>query len=61
MSNKKSAKCKKINKRRLTRKNYKNKYSKKIHLRGGNFGGDCPDPNFSIYNTNLLKLFPYHF
>jgi hypothetical protein len=28
-------------------------------MKGGNFGENCPDPNFSIYNTNLLKLFPY--
>jgi hypothetical protein len=54
-SNKKS----KTNKRRITRKNYKKKYSTKNHMKGGNFGGNCPDPNFSIYNTNLLKLFPY--
>jgi len=47
------------NKRRITRKNYKKKHSKKNHMKGGNFGGNCPDPNFSIYNTNLLKLFPY--
>ena len=33
--------------------------SRKRSLRGGNFGGHCSDPNFSIYNTNLLKLFPY--
>ena len=46
-------------KRRITRKNYKRKHSKKNHMKGGNFGGNCPDPNFSIYNTNLLKLFPY--
>ena len=43
-------------KKRVTRKIYK-----KHSMRGGNFGGNCPDPNFSIYNTNLLKLFPYHF
>ena len=42
-------------KRRITRKNYKKKHS----MKGGNFGENCPDPNFSIYNTNLLKLFPY--
>ena len=47
------------NKRRITRKTYKRKHSKKNHMKGGNFGGNCPDPNFSIYNTNLLKLFPY--
>jgi hypothetical protein len=26
---------------------------------GANLGAGCPDPNFSIYNTNELKLFPY--
>ena len=26
---------------------------------GNNIGANCSDPNFSIYNTNLLKLFPY--
>ena len=26
---------------------------------GGNLGAGCPDPNFSIYNTNELSLFPY--
>lgn len=26
---------------------------------GNNIGANCYDPNFSIYNTNLLKLFPY--
>jgi hypothetical protein len=29
-------------------------------MRGGDgIGSNCSDPNFSIYNTNLLKLFPY--
>ena len=29
--------------------------------RGGGYGGNpfCNNPNFNIYNTNLLKLFPY--
>ena len=27
---------------------------------GGNIGPNCNDPNYSIYNTNLLKLFPYN-
>ena len=31
--------------------------SKKIG--GRNVGYNCEDPNFSIYNTNLLKLSPY--
>jgi hypothetical protein len=26
---------------------------------GNNIGANCSDPNFSIYNTNMLKLFPY--
>lgn len=26
---------------------------------GNNIGANCYNPNFSIYNTNLLKLFPY--
>jgi len=38
----------------------KRKYTKRRHHRGGNFGGHCPDPfNYSIYNSNMLKLFPY--
>lgn len=38
----------------------KRNYRKKHHQRGGNFGGHCPDPfNYSIYNSNMLKLFPY--
>jgi len=46
-------------KRRTSRKIYRKRHSRKHGLRGGNFGEHCPDPNFSIYNTNLLKLFPY--
>ena len=31
-----------------------------IYQMGGqNLGAGCPDPNFSIYNTNELSLFPY--
>jgi hypothetical protein len=26
---------------------------------GQNVGSNCKDPNFSIYNTNLLTLSPY--
>jgi hypothetical protein len=34
------------------------------HKRGGTrygtgIGANCYDPNQSIYNTNMLKLFPY--
>ena len=48
-------------KRRMSRKIFRKRHSRKHKhlLKGGNFGGNCPDPNFSIYNTNLLKLFPY--
>lgn len=48
---------------RKGRKGRKSKKQKKT--RGGNrigennIGANCSDPNFSIYNTNLLKLFPY--
>jgi hypothetical protein len=45
--------------KRMTKKQRKN-HSKKYKLKGGNFGGHCPDPfNYSIYNSNMLKLFPY--
>lgn len=26
---------------------------------GNGVGANSADPNFSVYNTNLLKLFPY--
>jgi hypothetical protein len=55
--------------RRLINKRYKkHKKTYKKHSRtnnktkrGGGYGGNpfCNDPNFSIFNTNLLKLFPY--
>ena len=44
------------------KKNKSNKNNRKKHsrkMKGGNFGASCSDPNFSIYNTNMLKLFPY--
>ena len=51
---------------RKTRKSKKHKkYKKHKKIKGGNriggnnIGANCSDPNFSIYNTNLLKLFPY--
>ena len=45
--------------KRMTKKHRKN-HSRKHNLEGGNFGGHCPDPfNYSIYNSNMLKLFPY--
>ena len=36
-------------------KSKKRRINKKTHRGGTN----CNDPNFSIYNTNMLKLFPY--
>ena len=48
--------------RKLTRRSHSR--SRKI-AGGGNIrygtgvGANCHDPNKSIYNTNLLKLFPY--
>ena len=42
------------------RKGKKHRKSMKKGKRGGrNLGSNCNDPNFSIYNTNMLKLFPY--
>jgi hypothetical protein len=33
---------------------------KTYKMRGGrNIGANCNDPNFSIYNTRGLSLFPY--
>ena len=36
-------------------------HSKNKTKRGGGYGGNpfCNNPNFNIFNTNLLKLFPY--
>lgn len=48
---------------RKGKKAIKSKKHKKIRggnrIGGNNIGANCSDPNFSIYNTNLLKLFPY--
>jgi len=43
-------------------KNKRKTYKKKIiggQRYGTGVGSNCYDPNFSIFNTNLLKLFPY--
>ena len=50
-----------------TKNKKKTKTNKKTRkkMKGGNqmygrgYGANCNDPNFSITNTNLLKLFPY--
>jgi len=50
-------------KQKRTKKGKKGKKHKKTRggnrIGGNNIGANCNDPNFSIYNTNLLKLFPY--
>ena len=55
-------------KRRKSRRNKNNKSNKKKTRRHKQRGGRCygngvgannSDPNYSIYNTNMLKLFPY--
>jgi hypothetical protein len=50
-----------IKKRKITlNMSRKRKFRKIKKIKGGNnIGANCSDPNFSIYNTNLLKLFPY--
>lgn len=51
--------------RRKTRKNIKVKKGKKSRRQkggmcfGNGVGANSFDPNYSIYNTNMLKLFPY--
>jgi hypothetical protein len=51
---------KKIKKRRerKTRKNRKLKFKGGMCF-GNGVGANSYDPNYSIYNTNMLKLFPY--
>ena len=57
----------KMSKTYKARKNYTNKKTNRkkrtmnTRKRGGGYGGNpfCNNPNFSIFNTNLLKLFPY--
>lgn len=44
-------------KKRKNRKMKKTRGGNRIG--GNNIGSNCYDPNFSIYNTNMLKLFPY--
>jgi hypothetical protein len=51
--------------RRKTRKNIKRRNSRKNRKQrggmcyGNGVGANSNDPNYSIYNTNMLKLFPY--
>lgn len=59
-SNTKNCKSCKKNKRKNTCKKRKNTTCKKGGIRyGTGYGSNCNQPNYSIFNTNLLKLFPY--
>ena len=42
-----------------TRSHRKNTRKTRSHRGGQNIGSNCSDPNYSIFNTNFLKLFPY--
>jgi hypothetical protein len=63
MKTKRCPKCKyncgKRHKKTFKKRRYLN--SKNKTKRGGGYGGNpyCNNPNFNIFNTNLLKLFPY--
>jgi len=45
-------------KKRKSKHIYKSRKHRKTK-RGGGYGANCSDPNYSIYNTRLLSLFPY--
>jgi len=47
------------NKRRRTRRNSSSRNLKGGMCFGSGVGSNNYDPNYSIYNTNMLKLFPY--
>jgi hypothetical protein len=42
-----------------TNKNTRRKMKGGNQMFGRGYGANCNDPNFSIANTNMLKLFPY--
>jgi hypothetical protein len=48
-------KTRKVNSKKV--KSKKMKGGQQVYGRG--YGANCYDPNFSIYTTNELKLFPY--
>jgi len=54
-----SKKVKKSRKTRKTRKNIKSRKQRGGMCYGNGVGANSYDPNYSIYNTNALKLFPY--
>jgi hypothetical protein len=46
-------------KRRKNRKRKSRRNKKGGALFGRGYGANCNDPNYNVYNTNMLKLFPY--
>jgi hypothetical protein len=50
---------KRIRTKRTSRKSRRTRKQKGGVLYGRGYGANCYDPNYSIYNTNMLKLFPY--
>lgn len=52
-----------FSKKQIKRRSKKNRSSTKKYKGGSRYGrgigSNCYDPNQSIYNTNMLKLFPY--
>jgi hypothetical protein len=55
----------KMNNKRTNKRTNKRRSNKRKNMKGGEtrygtgVGSNCYDPNFSIFNTNLLKLAPY--
>jgi len=56
----KKNKTKKNNTKKNKTKKQKSRIKKGGAMFGNGYGANCSDPNYSIYNTNLLKLFPYN-
>jgi len=56
--NKKTKKCR--TRKCKTRKHNRNNKKGGTGLIGRGYGANCSEPNYNIYNTNLLKLFPYN-
>ena len=53
-----------ISRKKVNKKGRKTRRKRKLKLKGGmcfgnGLGANSYDPNYSIYNTNMLKLFPY--
>jgi len=55
----KKFKSRKIRKTHRNRKNKRTRKQKGGSLYGTGVGANCNDPNYSIYNTRELELFPY--